>query len=103
MSSIGQIGEFLMQQRSWISTCSLTAMLLALATLTSLAAPESAPARVRAREAGVPFEGQPGPLDAITDVAGVEVGQVTLIEGDGALRVGKGPTRTGLTAIFPKG
>jgi D-aminopeptidase len=58
---------------------------------------------LRAREAGVPFEGHPGPFDAITDVPGVEVGQVTLIEGEGALRVGKGPTRTGLTAIFPKG
>jgi L-aminopeptidase/D-esterase-like protein len=57
----------------------------------------------RARQAGVPFEGRPGPLDAITDVAGVEVGQVTLIEGDGPLHVGKGPIRTGLTAIFPKG
>ena len=60
-------------------------------------------AGARAREAGVPFEGSPGPLDAITDVAGVEVGQVTLIEGEGPLHVGKGPIRTGLTAIFPKG
>lgn len=60
-------------------------------------------AGVRAREAGVPFEGRPGPLDAITDVAGVEVGQVTLIEGDGPLHVGIGPVRTGLTAIFPEG
>jgi D-aminopeptidase len=60
-------------------------------------------AGVRAREAGVPFEGHPGPLNAITDVAGVEVGQVTLIEGEGALHLGKGPARTGLTAVFPKG
>ncbi len=57
----------------------------------------------RAREAGVPFEGEPGPLDTITDVAGVEVGQVTLIEGDGPRVAGKGPVRTGVTAIFPKG
>ena len=57
----------------------------------------------RAREAGVPFDGTTGPLNAITDVAGVEVGQVTLIEGDGPLIVGQGPVRTGVTAIFPKG
>ena len=42
----------------------------------------------RARELGVPFEGAPGPNNAITDVAGVEVGQVTRIEGDGPLKVG---------------
>jgi D-aminopeptidase len=53
----------------------------------------------RARELGVPFEGQPGPLDAITDVAGVTVGQVTLIEdlADGH------KVRTGVTAILPRG
>ena len=58
---------------------------------------------VRARGLGIPFEGQPGPLNAITDVAGVEVGHVTLIEGDGALNVGTGPVRTGVTAIHPRG
>jgi L-aminopeptidase/D-esterase-like protein len=52
---------------------------------------------------GVPFEGDPGPLNAITDVAGVEIGQVTLIAGDGPLITGKGPVRTGITAVFPKG
>ena len=57
----------------------------------------------RARDLGIPFEGQPGPLNAITDIAGVEVGHVTLIEGDGALRVGEGPVRTGVTAIHPRG
>jgi L-aminopeptidase/D-esterase-like protein len=59
--------------------------------------------RVRAREAGVTFEGETGAINAITDVPGVEVGQVTLIEGVGALVLGKGPIRTGVTAIFPKG
>jgi L-aminopeptidase/D-esterase-like protein len=59
--------------------------------------------RPRAREAGVPFDGGIGALNAITDVPGVEVGQVTLIEGTGALVPGKGPVRTGVTAIFPKG
>ena len=58
---------------------------------------------VRARDLGVPFGGTPGPLNAITDVKGVEVGQVTLIEGEGALEVGKGPVRTGVTAILPRG
>jgi L-aminopeptidase/D-esterase-like protein len=58
---------------------------------------------VRARDLGVPFEGTPGPLNAITDVGGVEVGHVTLIEGGGALKVGVGPVRTGVTAIHPRG
>jgi len=57
----------------------------------------------RARDLGVPFEGTPGPLNAITDVKGVEVGYRTLISGDGKLHVGVGPVRTGVTAIFPRG
>lgn len=57
----------------------------------------------RARDLGVPLEGKPGPLNAITDIPGVEVGQVTLIQGEGALRVGVGPVRTGVTAVFPRG
>lgn len=57
----------------------------------------------RARDLGIPFEGQPGPLNAITDVEGVEVGQVTLFKGDGALEVGVGPVRTGVTSIHPRG
>ncbi len=57
----------------------------------------------RARDLGIPFVGQPGPLNAITDVAGVEVGQVTLITGEGKLEVGKGPVRTGVTSIHPRG
>lgn len=57
----------------------------------------------RARDLGIPFEGTPGKHNAITDVAGVEVGYKTLIEGSGKLVVGKGPVRTGVTAIFPKG
>jgi D-aminopeptidase len=56
---------------------------------------------LRARALGVPFDGSPGPLDAITDVKGVEVGNTTLISGNGALKVGRGPVRTGVTAIFP--
>src|SRR6266568_3718945 len=57
----------------------------------------------RARDLGVPFDGKPGPLNAITDVKGVEVGHTTLISGQGALKVGLGPVRTGVTAILPRG
>ena len=57
----------------------------------------------RARDLGVPFEGMPGSLNAITDVAGVLVGHETIIEGSGTLRVGIGPVRTGVTAILPRG
>jgi L-aminopeptidase/D-esterase-like protein len=57
----------------------------------------------RGRDLGIPFEGEPGPLNAITDVPGVEVGQVTLISGQGPLVVGKGPVRSGVTVIFPRG
>jgi D-aminopeptidase len=63
-----------------------------------------APARQqRARDLGVPFEGTPGPLNAITDVKGVEVGHATIISGQGKLEVGVGPVRTGVTAILPRG
>jgi D-aminopeptidase len=61
------------------------------------------PGAVRARDLGVPFDGRPGALNAITDVAGLEVGDVTLISGEGALKVGEGPVRTGVTTIFPRG
>src|SRR3984957_564182 len=57
----------------------------------------------RARALGVPFDGTPGPLDAITDVKGVEVGDTTLIRGEGKLVVGQGPVRTGVTVVFPRG
>lgn len=60
-------------------------------------------AKPRARDLGVPFDGTPGRWNAITDVDGVTVGHVTLIEGEGRLERGKGPVRTGVTAIFPRG
>ena len=60
-------------------------------------------AKPRARDLGVPFDGIPGPLNAITDVSGVAVGHTTLISGEGKLQVGKGPVRTGVTAILPRG
>ncbi|WP_198514308.1 DmpA family aminopeptidase [Algoriphagus formosus] len=57
----------------------------------------------RARDLGIPLDGNPGKLNAITDVKGVEVGHTTLISGEGELIVGEGPVRTGVTAIFPRG
>lgn len=57
----------------------------------------------RARDLGVPFDGTPGPFNAITDVKGVEVGHTTLISGSGKLQVGVGPVRTGVTAVLPRG
>jgi len=63
----------------------------------------SAKFKPRARDLGIPFDGTPGPLNAITDVAGVTVGHTTLISGEGKLQVGKGPIRTGVTAVLPRG
>ncbi len=59
--------------------------------------------KARARAIGIPFDGEPGPNNAITDIAGVEVGYRTLIRGSGKLVVGEGPVRTGVTAILPRG
>ena len=60
-------------------------------------------AKPRARDLGVPFDGTPGPLNAITDIPGVTVGHTTLISGEGKLQIGKGPVRTGVTAVLPRG
>lgn len=57
----------------------------------------------RAREIGIPFEGKTGKFNAITDVKGVEVGYSTIIYGQGKNVLGKGPVRTGVTAILPRG
>ena len=65
--------------------------------------PPPAKPGIRARALGIPFDGTPGKLNAITDVAGVEVGFTTLIRGEGKLEVGKGPVRTGVTAVIPRG
>jgi L-aminopeptidase/D-esterase-like protein len=72
-------------------------------SLTFFAHAQAGPQKPRARDLGVPFDGNPGPNNAITDVAGVEVGHTTLISGSGKLVVGKGPVRTGVTAIHPRG
>jgi D-aminopeptidase len=77
-------------------------LLLCLSTLL-ISSLSSAQEKTRARDLGVPFEGIPGELNAITDVKGVEVGHTTLISGEGKLKVGEGPVRTGITAILPRG
>ena len=56
--------------------------------------------KLRARGAGIPFDGEPGKANAITDVPGVAVGYTTLIAGEGPLEVGKGPVRTGAGALL---
>ena len=66
-------------------------------------AQEKTVAKPRARDLGVPFDGTPGPLNAITDIPGVAVGHTTLVSGEGKLQIGKGPVRTGVTAILPRG
>lgn len=68
-----------------------------------LLVPLASQARERARDLGVPFDGATGPHNAITDVPGVAVGYSTLISGEGPLVRGKGPVRTGVTAILPRG
>src|SRR5215471_10654204 len=75
---------------------------LCILNLQASSAQEKPAAKPRARELGIPFDGTPGPLNAITDVAGVLVGHTTLISGEGKLVIGKGPVRTGVTAILPR-
>jgi D-aminopeptidase len=78
----------------------LTVPLCALLCVATIAFAQTKP---RARDLGVPFDGTPGPYNAITDVKGVEVGHTTLISGSGKLIVGEGPVRTGVTAVLPRG
>ena len=75
-----------------------TALALVLTSLTA-----HGQAKPRENDLKLPIGGTPGPLDAITDVAGVEVGHTTLISGSGKLVVGQGPVRTGVTVIHPRG
>jgi D-aminopeptidase len=78
-------------------------MLLACIASGAVSGADATKSRPRARDLGVPFDGTPGPLNAITDVDGVLVGHTTLISGSGKLVVGKGPIRTGVTAVLPRG
>jgi L-aminopeptidase/D-esterase-like protein len=77
--------------------------LLIMVLVSGLAFPLPAQTRPRARDLGIPLDGTPGPLNAITDVAGVEVGHTTIIRGEGKLVRGQGPVRTGVTAVLPRG
>jgi L-aminopeptidase/D-esterase-like protein len=77
-------------------------MIYAVFALMALSLAGAAQTRPRARDLGVPFEGVPGPRNAITDVAGVSIGHTTLIRGEGRLKVGEGPVRTGVTVILPR-
>ncbi|OLD81932.1 MAG: aminopeptidase [Acidobacteria bacterium 13_1_20CM_58_21] len=81
----------------------LVILLGSLSAIPLAAAQATPPAKPRARDLGVPFDGSPGPFNAITDVFGVTVGHTTLISGEGKLQVGKGPIRTGVTAVLPRG
>jgi D-aminopeptidase len=95
-----------MNSRNCLTTkAALIAILLLPGVILGREPQPSPPAKpaVRARALGIPFDGIPGKLNAITDVAGVEVGYTTLISGEGKLEVGKGPVRTGVTAIIPRG
>ena len=78
-------------------------LLCSFSVISFAAAQETPSAKPRSRDLGVPFDGSPGPLNAITDVSGVTVGHTTLISGEGKLQVGKGPVRTGVTAVLPRG
>jgi D-aminopeptidase len=81
----------------------LARVCLAFSLLALAAVLQAAPPKPRARDLGVPFTGTPGPWNAITDVPGVEVGEVTLNSGAGPLQRGVGPVRTGVTAVLPRG
>lgn len=78
-------------------------LLASMLSISLLPAQDRSTAKPRARDLGVPFDGTPGLFNAITDVAGVAVGHTTLISGEGKLQIGKGPVRTGVTAILPRG
>ena len=80
----------------------ISASVLAVSAI-SIGAATAEEVKPRARDLGVPFVGNPGPLNAITDIPGIEVGYSTIIEGSGKIEVGKGPIRTGVTAILPRG
>lgn len=82
---------------------SIAFLLVPLLALTIISAPAQQKNTARARDLGIPFDGIPGKYNAITDVPGVEVGYKTLISGEGKLECGKGPVRTGVTVILPKG
>lgn len=86
-------------KRKWILYCGKYILLFLAVILHQIAQAQ----KPRARDIGIPFEGTPGKFNAITDVRGVEVGYSTIISGTGKNVRGKGPVRTGVTAILPRG
>jgi L-aminopeptidase/D-esterase-like protein len=92
-----------MALRPAASRFTLIEFLVIIAIIAMMATSQAEESRPRARALGIPFDGTPGPLNAITDVQDVEIGHTTLIRGKGKLVVGKGPVRTGVTAIIPRG
>ena len=81
----------------------LSCLATVIAGCVSPATAESTQDRQRLRDLGIVIgQYQPGPLNAITDVAGVKVGHTTLIQGDGSLKPGEGPVRTGVTVVIPR-
>jgi len=96
-----------MRRLSAVRGGALVKIAFAVLALTLAAAPQPSRAaeKPRARDLGLAslLGGTPGALDAITDVAGVEVGHATLVSGEGRLVAGKGPVRTGVTVVHPRG
>jgi len=73
------------------------------ALIVLVSAPAAQTRRARARDLGIVVGTlPPGPLNAITDVAGVLVGHATIVNGEGTLKIGEGPVRTGVTAVLPR-
>ncbi|HZI15487.1 MAG TPA: P1 family peptidase, partial [Myxococcus sp.] len=81
----------------------LSCLWLCLLTGPEVGLAQAARGKARAGDLGITFGGQRGTHNAITDVPGVEVGHTTLISGDGKLETGKGPVRTRVTAVLPRG
>jgi D-aminopeptidase len=97
-------GTRLMRMRRILTDFFRLFFILTVAILTMTAQGDSqTPSKPRSRDLGIPFDGTPAALNAITDVKGVEVGHTTLISGEGKLQVGVGPVRTGVTAVHPRG
>lgn len=97
--SLNKTGEYIV--RAYFKVRWLAISLLGACAIIST--PVAAASETRARDLGIPFEGIPGENNAITDVTGVEVGQVTILRGEGELSIGHGPVRTGITVIHPRG
>lgn len=80
-----------------------TLRILSAILILAFATASGAQTKPRARDLGIPFNGETGKENAITDVPGVEVGYSTIIRGSGKLKPGEGPVRTGVTIILPRG